>query len=1175
MEGSIFTARFFKCGIIATWMVWLHLIKCGFNQNLVNQCRCRNPNAGPAGPTPVPPQIAPRSFAHLKSRTGQIIKNSMAPTRSLANSRWHSWIRFIACLTGMVASAIPQSTLAQSCRTVNQIGSLTPPTNVRQMFYSQTYGRLILKNLGSAVAVLNTSNGQAATRSPDTSFVDMALSPSGRYVFAADYGGENIGYGTPANGHSVHRLDLSNGTWERRSVFIAGGVQAVSDSQFILKSRDQWITFTNNSWGSGPEAVILNNTNSSYYSPGYYAWAYYGDFRYDPVSNRLLHGNSGLSSQEIQTYSLVNNNFVPQESSGTYGSAQGYGYNVALATDSSAFYYGNLQVDPLDVSFNRRVFADPIYVASGSVAFGNGRLFNALNGDLITPLGFDTTVYALNPSGDDFWAFDQSANLLRHFELNAAPCGIPLSPVGVRASVTQNTKNLVVSWGGVEGATSYNVYMARQQGVTKANYASLPGGVKFSSVTSPFTRMATPAGTHHIVVTAVNASGESEESTAISINVQDTDPPSVPTGLTAVALDHSRVNLNWNPSTDDAGVYRYEIYRGANYFLNTVYAPQTTYQDSSLSPQTQVTYQVRACDSSYNCSALSDSVAVTTPPRTAPNPFGFNGQYGVQRSVQIESNSISVTGIQAPAPISIMGGEYSINGGPYTAAPGMVSLDQTVMVRVISSASYATTVTATLTIGGVAGGFSVTTLQLNVISTPYFPMPPGATWTYVRNQVLGTASVAGTDTINGLSATGISDAMDSSVSYFSTGAQGVRLHRLQYPPGFVAGCGVVSETITYSAPVVVMPPNFTVGQQAYYNGAVSEDHGACGVFAYNYSSDTYFLAHEKVTVPAGQFDAAKIRLRVTITSANFTSTTFQTFWLAPGIGKVKEIDTLGNSRELVSTNVERTVPDEFAFVPQKDVVLRVPVISGPVTISGMTIATPISVMGGEYSIGNGEFTANPGVILNGQSVRVRVLSPDIAFTSATATLTIGGVAVPFTVTAGNSPLLAVKSRKIHGAVAHDVAVSHLVDLNGAITTEPRLPGAGHKIIFTFSVPIASPGIAAVVDGTGASLGMAHATINPADPNEVIVQLSGVEGPSRIKVSLTGVNGAHNVGASIGLLAGDVNNTRAVGASDIFGVKSRIGKEVGPGNFRADVNADGLIDAADLGVVKQRSGTRLP
>jgi subtilisin family serine protease/N-acetylneuraminic acid mutarotase len=105
---------------------------------------------------------------------------------------------------------------------------------------------------------------------------------------------------------------------------------------------------------------------------------------------------------------------------------------------------------------------------------------------------------------------------------------------------------------------------------------------------------------------------------------------------------------------------------------------------------------------------------------TTPDQFTFTAQTGVPLSTVITSNTITVSGINAAAPISITGGTYSINGGAYTSASGIVANGNTVTVQLTSSASYFTTTNAILTIGGVSGTFSVTTFQL----TPIIPIPP-------------------------------------------------------------------------------------------------------------------------------------------------------------------------------------------------------------------------------------------------------------------------------------------------------------------------------------------------------------------------------------------------------------------------------------------------------------------
>jgi hypothetical protein len=73
------------------------------------------------------------------------------------------------------------------------------------------------------------------------------------------------------------------------------------------------------------------------------------------------------------------------------------------------------------------------------------------------------------------------------------------------------------------------------------------------------------------------------------------------------------------------------------------------------------------------------------------------------------SGPITVTGITSPTVISITGGQYSINGGPYTSAAGTVQPGDQVTVQVTAPSTYSTTATATLSIDGVTAHFSVTT----------------------------------------------------------------------------------------------------------------------------------------------------------------------------------------------------------------------------------------------------------------------------------------------------------------------------------------------------------------------------------------------------------------------------------------------------------------------------------
>lgn len=162
--------------------------------------------------------------------------------------------------------------------------------------------------------------------------------------------------------------------------------------------------------------------------------------------------------------------------------------------------------------------------------------------------------------------------------------------------------------------------------------------------------------------------------------------------------------------------------------------------------------------------------------------------------------------------------------------------------------------------------------------------------------------------------------------------------------------------------------------------------------------------------------------------------------------------------------------------------------------------------------------------------------------------------------------IAVVARKIHGSAGtFDLPVDIAP---AAVTVEPRTIGNGHTIVFQFNVPITATGTVTVVP-----VGSVSAMIAGAD---VVVTLTNVADNQRATITLANVNGAGvNVSATLGFLIGDVNNTRSVNASDIAGMKARVGQAATGANFRFDVNASGVINPADISAVRARSGLMLP
>jgi len=166
---------------------------------------------------------------------------------------------------------------------------------------------------------------------------------------------------------------------------------------------------------------------------------------------------------------------------------------------------------------------------------------------------------------------------------------------------------------------------------------------------------------------------------------------------------------------------------------NTVTLQQTS--SGSCSTKTDVTLTI---------GGVFDTFSVTTvPPDTTPKKFKLIDQKNVALSTVITSNTITVLGINVAAPISIVGGTYSINDGLYTSAPGTVNNTDTVTVQLMSAASFSTTTLATLTIGGVSDTFGVKTLAAD-------PKPDAFTFIPQTNVDLGQVITSNAITVSGI-----------------------------------------------------------------------------------------------------------------------------------------------------------------------------------------------------------------------------------------------------------------------------------------------------------------------------------------------------------------------------------------------------------------------------------------
>ena len=187
---------------------------------------------------------------------------------------------------------------------------------------------------------------------------------------------------------------------------------------------------------------------------------------------------------------------------------------------------------------------------------------------------------------------------------------------------------------------------------------------------------------------------------------------------------------------------------------------------------------------------------------TTPDVFRFAAQANVALNTLVVSNAVTITGINAPSPISVSGGEYQIDAGTWLKAAAKeaatVTNGQTVRARHTSSASNGTTVSTTVVIGGVSATFDSTTFAAinappTISNLPSFPsgIKGGAS--------IGLSVTFGDDRPFGAGSAVSVSASRGTISGFVGGAYGTQTFTYTAPTlPFSTFVPSVTETLTFS-----------------------------------------------------------------------------------------------------------------------------------------------------------------------------------------------------------------------------------------------------------------------------------------------------------------------------------------------------------------------------------------
>jgi hypothetical protein len=218
-------------------------------------------------------------------------------------------------------------------------------------------------------------------------------------------------------------------------------------------------------------------------------------------------------------------------------------------------------------------------VTLGTVAGGGGGPIVRIDRNNAGQTGWLLFLYAQSPSSSGIYKMTPDGGL------TAVRLFTPLIVSGDKWRLTADGNTLTVSQNGVPQFTY----------TTDGSYPA--GDVGIEAYTQGFTFMGWEGG-------------------ATPAAPPDTQPPTAPGALTAIAASSSQINLIWTAATDNVGVTGYLVERcqgvACTAFTQIATVTGTTYNDTGLTGNTSYSYRVRATDAAGNLGPYSNVASATT-----------------------------------------------------------------------------------------------------------------------------------------------------------------------------------------------------------------------------------------------------------------------------------------------------------------------------------------------------------------------------------------------------------------------------------------------------------------------------------------------------------------------------------------------------------------------------------
>lgn len=678
------------------------------------------------------------------------------------------------------------------------------------------------------------------------------------------------------------------------------------------------------------------------------------------------------------------------------------GDNVVVRDEVSFSYVGSNLEDVDNVLVSSTNTAQTQEWAVTGVSGSGGTVTSAIRGNLpfttanhtlsfsvrdISDVVLATRAIAFNPpSGFTAYALsDAQANKTLYESFLAGLGTIPAnSQIVVPNAISGNAMTLELSSGFPTGRVSFASYIPPTDVTFNIDYRPGDTGVwETIPVTLTQTIDLTPNAISFTPVTGA------------TINTLYTSNSQTITGINAAALveisagGEYRLNGGTWTSVD-----------GYAYSGDTVEVRVT----SSPSGSTTTTAILSVGTSNFNFEVTTAADAVTTP-----DQFTFTDQTGGPLNQYVESNTIAIAGINTGSPLTISGGEYSINSGGWASAPATVYNGDTVKVRVLTSSSFLTGASTTLTIGGVSDTFTVTTAAEDTTPDAFnFADQSGVDLaTLVTSNIVtitGINSTAAVTIVNGeyrvqagawtSSPGSITNGQTLQIRHTSSGSYSTSTDTTVT----VGGVSDTMRSVTVAAPGDFDPDPFffsPLTDVALSQEQVSNSITVTGID----TATTISIVGGEYSVNNGGWTSvtAVVSLNDTVRVRHISANTFST--------SVTTLLSIGDQNgEFVSTTLSAdTEPDQFSFVDVYGNTLNTLVVSKPITLAGTNSPAVASIVGGEYSVNGGEWISAPSNVVTGDVITLRTTSPETYNTTKVVTFTVDVISADWRVVTLPSP----------------------------------------------------------------------------------------------------------------------------------------------------------------------------